>query len=417
MTRRRAPINQLFDRIDARLLAFVESRRTALWWVVADEERPWIDAGLKKTRVAKVVALTSPLDDRATFGHVLAAELVGKLSGAGGPWAPPPGAARLGGALGLAAIAESFARQVTTPAGKALVLRVEPGGAPPPEALVGWVADALHAFAPTGVRLLVLDDGRSRDFERLSNEPAVVCARAALNVDEAIESLAAAQGDATPEPRIRLLLLRCMHASRRGDVAAAVASGEDAVRTASAHGLYALAVPACFAVGAAWLGQRNPAEAVRAYRTGEQLATLALERGHDGAAELRVFARLGVGSALFAGEGYAQAAPFLLETAPLAAAVPNLRLEVESYRLAAYALEQLREHARAWEAAVAGLGAIARAPAEARPRDSGRELGELMLRLVRTRELEPYRDGLDAQLERHLGRDWRSAPPAPVVAS
>ncbi len=310
MARRRSPVNQRFDRLEAQLATFLASPSKGLWWVVEPEELGWIDVFLKKAKTVKVVDLASPCTNPEMHGYTLAAELVqkqGSVSGPNGPWVAPARASRLDDAYAFAAVAESLSRQIYEPQGKVLLLRFDLLGVDDARAFASFVSRAVEAVGPTRVRLVVMDRVGSRTFERVSNRSAFLAGRADLSVDAMVEAMAEAQDLTIPTNQLRLFLLRAMHACKRGDLERAVAFGEAAVTMAAENRMPELGVPACFAVGAAFLGHGRAPDAVSAYRRAEELSIHASEAGHAQGPELRVLSRLGVASGGAAPRGSSRA--------------------------------------------------------------------------------------------------------------
>lgn len=409
MVRIRHPMNALFDRIEAGLHGFLASRAVLFRWLVKPEELPWIETKLKKGPAGvRWMELTTAFEHPAAHGYALGRELLRKGSGGPEPWRPPALPSGMDDAVALAMMAESLAQHACE--GKQLLLELAPVSVVEPVGYLRWVQRCVRVFERTRVRLLVLEDVTSRPLDPLARERAVCSMPARLGVDEAVEAVAEVEAKKKPEETIRLVLLRCMHACRRGELEQAGPLANEAVMLAEGLGKPELGVPARFAIGGTYLGQGRHLDAVKAYRDAEALAVRAEDAGHPEGTKLRVYARMAVGAALLGGQGYEAAGTYLLETAPLAAKIPDLRLEVESYRLAAYGFERAGQPRAAWDAGLRGFGVVSGAAPEERPMDAARELGRSLVRLTETRELRHYRGTIAHELDRQLGPGWAEGP-------
>jgi tetratricopeptide (TPR) repeat protein len=300
-------------------------------------------------------------------------------------------------------------------AGARLVVWLDPSEVVAPEGYRRWLRSLVqHAVA--GPRFFIVDDVGAPGFLGLARaEPArVVACACALDMPSAFVALAA-ELPHTPGAPLRLLQTRLAVALAEGAVPHAEALARSATQLATERGWPHLAACVQMMLAAGLSRAQRPLDALRAYGLAEQLTgpqrtSTRSDVGHAAAAQtapLQLHAKLGRAAVLLGLCSYARAAELYLESAALAHALSDGRLELDGYRLASVCYSLLREPGRAWPTAMQGLTVALRLDDDTRRTSTLLFLADHLVRLTRTsREFAAYNRPLERQLTQLLGPEW-----------
>jgi hypothetical protein len=273
-----------------------------------------------------------------------------------------------------------------------------------------WLRGAVEKAGSPHVRLVVLDDARTLTLEPLAEllPEKVVTIAAKLNMGGVLEELSREAGNLdTPGGRFRELFVRMGNAATKGNVGQVEKLGAQAVALAAEQGWFSLAVAAHFVVGGALLAVNQPREALGHYQKAEATAAEAEAKGEAQGAELRLKSRLAQGTALVSVQEHAPAAKLYAETAPLARALMDARMELECWRMASWCCEMAKEVDAAWEHGQRAWRVGREMEAGTRATSTLPYVGEALVRLSSERQGERMAREVESDVVSVLGKDWR----------
>jgi hypothetical protein len=400
-----------------------------LRWVVEPDEVRMVEAFLRKEEDERLgecpdlfLRLEEPFDEPARYGRTLREALMRleEESRAGleeeglSGWRCPPVKEGATDEEAFLAACESL-RDHYEDLCEHLVLVLLPVRGTDAGAWREWLRRVVGKAKAPHVRLVVLDDARTLALEPLAEllPERVVTIPARLDMGRALEELSREAGHVdTPGGQFRELFVRMGNAATKGHVDKVEELGARAVAVAAAHGLDSLVVTARFVMGGAHLGAQRPREALEHYRQAEAAAEQAEAKGAPEGTPLRLKARLAQGAARVTAQEYAQAATLYEETAPLARALKDARMELECWRMASWCCELQKEVERAW-AHGQRAWEVGRAM-DAAPRGTSTlpYVAEALVRLSHERRGPRAAREMELEIESVLGQDWRPEAPA-----
>ena len=397
---------------------FCASGRTVLRWSLRGDEWEWVETflegrldGVSKLYVAELAA-----DNLEGYGFALGQPLMTamratKVPGVA-PWVPvalPPGVRDTDA---LAALLGSFAKHVAGSWIQHVGLILAPARIRQERAWLPWVQaflTSLARFAP-GVRVVVLDDVARPRYATLPALGASVHAiEAQLDIPARVAAMTEAVDDGSVAAQIRSFTARTMQCVNEGRVDDAHRMATVVETLATEARLFGCIVPVRFAVAGAMTGAGRHPEAVTSYRTAETAAERAEAHGDERGLWLRVLSRFGVAAGLLAApQGQARAAVYYQETVPLCKTLGDLSLELEAHRCAALAHELSKAHRASWDSCVSAIGVVDRLSDAQRTGANLVPLVDNIVRLLKQRELVPFRPAMEAQLRRRglRGTEW-----------
>jgi hypothetical protein len=282
-------------------------------------------------------------------------------------------------------------------------------------AWLSWLGDVVRKAASPHVRLVVLDDARTRVLEPLAEAlpDRVVTIPAKLDMGQALEELSREAGNLeTPGGKFRHLFVRLGNAATKGDMVQVEALGSQAVAVATTQGLYSLVVAAHFAMGGALLGAGRPWEALEHYRQAEAAAAESEAHDEPQGAQLLLKSRMAQGSARVTAQELPQAAKLYEETAPLARELKDERMELECWRMASWCREVAQEVEPAWEHCQRAWEVGRAMNGTTRGTSTLPYVGEALVRLSHERQGASSARVMESEVESVLGSDWRPQAPA-----
>ncbi|HEX5751557.1 MAG TPA: hypothetical protein VFZ09_35370 [Archangium sp.] len=394
-----------------------------LRWVVEPDEVRMVEAFVRKEEDERTgecpdlfMRFDEPFEDAERYGHSLREAMVKRLEESraglekeGAVWQCPPVVERDTGLESFLRACGSL-RHHYEGVCEHLVAVLVPARVEEANAWRKWLGGAVQQLQGPHVRLVVLDDARTRELEPLAKDlpGKIVTVAARLDMARAMEELSQEAGHLdTPGGRFRDLLVRMSTAATKGDVGKVERLGEQAVALAREQGWHPLAVAAHFVVGGALLGTKRHQEALAHYQKAEDAATEAQSQGDTQGAILRLKSRMGRGCVQVTAEQYPQAAVLYEESAPLACELKDALMELECWRMASWCWEMSKEWEQAWacgrRAWEVGLGMEARA----RAGSTLPFLGEALVRLSQQRQGESTARQMESEVVSVLGEDWR----------
>jgi hypothetical protein len=282
-----------------------------------------------------------------------------------------------------------------------------------------WLQKLLSTSAGH-VRFVALDSAGAPELRVLAEaEPArAKSRRPALDMPGAIEALSQNAGNLdTPGGQYRDLFVRLGSQLAKQDLARATELGAAALAIAAAQSWFHLAVPIHFALAAGFTSAGRFADSLACFKNAEHAALRGQSEGPEEARPvcrpLRLHARLGQGSTLFAAQAWDAAARHYEETAPVAVEYGDPRTELDCHRLASFAHERAGRDERAFQVGLNGLGVARTMDKELLASSTFPYLGVALLRLCEA----PSRRDLAPQIEQQIVTiagtpDWRPKAPS-----
>ncbi|WP_431258059.1 hypothetical protein ACQ86G_26435 [Roseateles chitinivorans] len=221
-----------------------------------------------------------------------------------------------------------------------LVAVLSPAGVSDDEAWAAWVARALEAGVPEGVRLLVPDfDGAPR-LERLAgaDHPEVLVQALALDAWSIAQETFAQEPAVGPGGVFRNLLTGLFALAEKGSADQVLLKARDALAFAHRQGWPDQEVAVRLLTAGVMLKERRCDDAVNHYRHARTSAETARAAGHPAGGQLVLQSWFGEAAAwLAAGEPKA-AAPCYRAAEQLAAELPNPLMRIEALRMGTFCL-------------------------------------------------------------------------------
>ncbi len=429
-----APTNAVTRRVamlSGQWLDFVanEDARILCWQLAADETR-MLDAFLTlelDERTAEHADLFVPLEvpfaSAAEHSAALCAAFTANYASDQAilleeehevDWKPPPPQASETGNAYLVRLFASFAAHHALPGHVVLVLR--PSAISTPDSYEAWLLE-LASLLPEELRFIVVDTVDAPAWSRLAADGCerVVTREAALDMPGALEEVSQNAGQLdTPGGQFRELFLQVSQALGQQDLPRALRAGQRALAITAQQGWFQLSAPIHVMLGSALAADGKKAEARQQLESAEQSALRGQTEGDPDSREacrkLRLQSRLSLGSALIAGEEYAEAARVFQDTVPVAAADGDAAVQLECYRLAAFCHERAEAPEAAFASAHAGLELAKQLPKDILATTNFPQLAAAVLALC-----EPAGHGAErTALEREIAA--LSALPSPAPA-
>lgn len=413
-----APLREVPPLLLEQWSAFTRTPATVLHWRLQGDEWEWVEAFLdgRLDGVTKLFVAELPATTLEGYGFALGRPLMDAMLKTKfprkGPWQPlaiPRGARDTDA---LAALLGSFANHAVGTWVQHVGLVVAPASIPDERAWLRWVQQLLESaarFAPTA-RLIFLDDAQRPRYSGLGTlGPRVCSVEASLHIAARVAAMTEAADDGTVPGQLRILTARTMQCVNEGrvDDADRLANAVEALATDAR--CFACVVPVRFAVAGALTAQKRHPDAVRSYRSAERAAEQAEQHGDARGLSLRVLSRFGVAAGLLAApEGARQAATYYQDTVPLCQSLGDPTLELEALRCAALAHELAKAPRAAWDASVSAIAVVDRLTEAQRQGANLIPLVDTILRLLKQRELVPFRPAMEGQLRRRRlrGTAW-----------
>ncbi len=413
------PLRAVPALLRAQWKAFVGTRAIVMRWMLADDEWEWVEEFIegRLDGASKAFVIEEPVDKIDGYGFAVGRPLMVSLAKTRfpgrRPWTSPALQPGMRDTDVLAAITGSFARHAHGSWLENVALVLAPERIKDERAWITWVHTLMGALAQVGspVRIVLLEDARRPRYEALARlGPVVHTVHASLALPARTTAMAEAASDTgSVDGQMRLLAMRVMQCVNEGRVDDANRMATAVEALANDARAYGSVVPVRFAVANAMTAANRHTDAVTSYRAAEVAAERAEANGDPGGLWLRIMARFGVGCGLLAApHGFAHAARYYEETAPLCQKLGDPRLELESYRCAAIAHELAKAYRPAWDVVVKALGVVDRLDDAQREQAMLVPLADAMLRLVKTRELSSYRGAVETELRRRKmrGTEW-----------
>lgn len=271
---------------------------------------------------------------------------------------------------------------------------------------------------PSEVRLMVLDDLKKPRLEPLCQaEPKRIQTKPLeLDLPGAMNETAAAADDGSAGARFRKHFVGLSTAGAKGDLAGADAQAKQALAIADQEQWPQMKVVVHMSLGAALVGATRYDDAIKNYGEAEKTAAESQGKGDPAGGKLRVQAKLSIGSAHIAAGRFPQAGKVYEECAPLAEAITEPRLELESLRMAAYCREVGKDWEGAWKLNYLAFKAGEKMTPEDRESSTLPYVGQALTR-VNNKLNKTDGAALKKHLDKTLGEGWekkiaRGASPA-----
>lgn len=333
-------------------------------------------------------------------------------------WACPPSAP---GDTDIKALARACASFRTHHADlmETLVLVLFPSGIADVREWMKWLFNLARAEElPPEVRFMILDDIAKPRLDPLCKaEPKRIMTKVlALDLPGAMNETASGADDGTAGPRFRKHFVALSTAGSKGDLAGADGHANEALAIAEKEGWPQMRIVVHMAMGATFSGATRYDDAIKKYGLAEKDATTEQEKGDPAAGKLRVQARLSAGSAHIAAGRFPQAGKVYEETAPIAESIGDPRMELESWRMAAYCREVGKDWEGAWKLNQQAFKAGEKMKPEERESSTLPYVGQALTR-INNKAGKTDGAALKRHLDKILGEGWekkieRGATPA-----
>jgi tetratricopeptide (TPR) repeat protein len=276
-----------------------------------------------------------------------------------------------------------------------------------------WLGSLLQSdVLDEGVRLLVVDDTTSPLLAALTTttSPLVVVSDLELTLPLAMEEIARASNNGSPEGRFRELVAGISRASSEGMESEARDLAQAALHLARAERWLDMECVVHAILGGVFLSLRRPERAVESYRVmgavAEQLAPDDPARG-----AMLLQARLSEGSVHFGEESYGQAAECYEAAGASAGEVGNAIAQVDAWRMAGVCREMLRQEDQAVECFWMALEAGKSLASDQRRHSLLSHAGARLLGLTEAPARLHQRPTLEDDLAFLFGPQWRDELP------
>jgi tetratricopeptide (TPR) repeat protein len=236
-----------------------------------------------------------------------------------------------------------------------------------------------------------------------------------LDMPAAYLDLARGNGKGGSGVSFRLNFVALTQAAANNDLVKVKQHAASALAIAQEHGWPHMQIAVHMALAATQLGARQPNEAIAAYRAAGAIAADATGKGDAVALKLLLQTKLGEGAALVSDARHADAAKIYEEAAALAQKSEDHLMAMESWRMAAYCHEQIKETESSFRCGIVALNTAERLDAETRTNSTLPYVGQGLLRLLQpkgrlfrraTREDEARAEHVRSRMARLAGPDW-----------
>jgi tetratricopeptide (TPR) repeat protein len=267
-------------------------------------------------------------------------------------------------------------------------------------------------------RFMVLDDLKKPRLNPLCQaEPKRIQTKPLeLDLPAAMNETAASANDGSAGTRFRKHFVGLSTAGSKGDLAGADSEAKQALAIAEKEQWPQMKVVVYMSLGAALVGASKFDEAIKNYGAAEKTAAESQKTGDPVGGKLRVQAKLSIGSAHIAAGQFPQAGKVYEETAPLALENNDARMELESWRMAAYCREVGKDWEGAWKLNYFAFKAGEKMKPEERESSTLPYVGQALTR-VNNKLKKTDGAALKKHLDKTLGEGWekkieRGATPA-----
>lgn len=279
-----------------------------------------------------------------------------------------------------------------------------------------WIENLLAQPISPAVRLVFIDPLASPFLEEISEEKAALICSEPLNLDYPgmLEELA--QGDGShqgPDTDFRVLLVKITNCAEKQDIKGAEEAAHQALAIAETQNWLQMQVTVYMMMGACYLQASDHATSLESYQEALGIARKAKEVNDPAGPKMEITCLLSVASVHFALSDYTSAEKCYLEAAPLAEELKDFVLVMESWRMAAYCREKLKDFRTSYNHSIAALEAGEKMPEEQRAQSTLAYVGDGLIRLVKkarkkrkTRDLPDVQE-VDEQMRELLGEKWR----------
>jgi hypothetical protein len=269
------------------------------------------------------------------------------------------------------------------------------------------------------VRFMVFDNLKKPRLDPLCQaEPKRIQSKPLeLDLPGAMIETAAAADDGSAGARFRKHFVGLSTAGSKGDLAGADAQAKQALAIAEKEQWPQMKIVVHMSLGAALVGATRYDDAIKNYGEAEKTAMEAQEKGDPVGGKLRVQAKLSTASAQMAAARFPQAGKTYEETAPLAEANNDPRMELESWRMAAYCREVGKDWEGAWKLNQQAFKAGEKLTPEDRETSTLPYVGQALTR-VNNKLGKTDGAALKKHLDKTLGEGWEkkiergASPPA-----
>lgn len=280
-----------------------------------------------------------------------------------------------------------------------------------------WLQALLKLELPPNIRWLVVDVAESPVLNELAkSEPKrLLTQEPKLDLPGAYSELLNDLPMNGPGAVFRRHFMSLLGAASAGNFAAAQAAASAAQQLASTNHWPQMQIVTSMALAAAAIAVGNVDAALAVYRQAHQVA--ASSPDDPVAPKLGIQSRFAEASVLIGQEEYEQAAKVYHDIVPLAEKYEDQFSLLESWRMAAYCHEQVKQNDQAWTCGVKALDVGDAMKPDARETSTLPYVGQGLLRLAQRRPYSEHQESIRKRLEKLLGNHWEEKLSTGTAAS
>ena len=272
----------------------------------------------------------------------------------------------------------------------------------------GWLQALLKVELPPNIRWLVVDVAESPVLNELAkSEPQrLLTQEPKLDLPGSYNELLNDLPMNGPGAVFRKHFMNLLTAASTKNFAAAQAAAAAAQQLASTHNWPQMQIVTGMALAAAAFAVGNVNATLAAYRQAHQVA--ASSPDDPVAPKLGIQSRFAEASVLIGQEEYEPAAKVYHDIVPLAEKYEDQFSLLESWRMAAYCHEQVKQDDQAWTCGLKALDVGDAMKPDARETSTLPYVGQGLLRLAQRRPYSEHKETIRERLEKQLGNNWEA---------
>lgn len=275
-----------------------------------------------------------------------------------------------------------------------------------------WLAEAVEEGIPDVIQLMVFDYKHSPYLSNLANQKRVRLIDADLDMPQAMKEIAISTGGSDPGTQYQCHFIDLSKAATRGNVKKAQRHANAAMEIAIKENWKQLQIAVRVTMGSAFLNNKMKEEALNEYEEAELIARKSFENKEENAQKLLTNTLFSVGAALVHKKAFAKASEKYNQIHPLLDEKEDTYLLMEAYRMSGYCYEQRKNYSDAVKCYQRAIDIGAQLEADLRRKSTLPYIGKQIIRLNLKRLAVHKSDPVERQLEKLVGKDWKTLNPA-----
>jgi tetratricopeptide (TPR) repeat protein len=290
-----------------------------------------------------------------------------------------------------------------------IVLVITPTGIKNSDQYTQWWAECCKIHSayhwPENLKLVVFDTDKNSTLAALAHDKPshIFSAHAPVNMAAAIQAILNEVDDGSANAKFRQHTVDLQQAVGKRDKPAIESLSSAAIALAEQYHWLDMWVVTLLTRAAGYLSLQLYEPALLDYRAAQIISAQGEQENVPGCNKLQLQAIICEGTCLFSAERFQEAANAYAKGAQLAEQQADLMLTLESWRMASFSMERLKQKNPAWDFAIKAVEAGRKMEKEQRAQSTLPFLGQALLRLSPNSEI-------DKQIKRNfaelLGEDW-----------